>query len=296
MQNPADQAGLLTHCSATILRAQPVLALQLLRLALLLSPRETSSLKFAKEVFKRRGRWAAEQKVTEILATATQATAVTPPPLGIMDSLIESVTSSSTKTSISVPQMPVREEPARGEPARGEPARGEPAREAPASEVLAVIARTDAISNDNEIILDEVYSVEPDYIPSHESLSTIEPPLQTDREESGISTESSDDLVLKSDQIQPELVDNPNVDLFEEYLTRCGFEPAWKQFSTGFSQNTFGLVAYVNLLMTMQLVSENRKTEALLVLLKLIKESQDDSGGEQLFDRLFMQRSQRGDV
>jgi hypothetical protein len=46
----------------------------------------------------------------------------------------------------------------------------------------------------------------------------------------------------------------------------------------------------------MQLVSENRKTEALLILLKLIKEFPDGSGGEQLFDRLFMQRSQRGDV
>ncbi|MEN9827078.1 MAG: hypothetical protein RI953_2823 [Pseudomonadota bacterium] len=276
MQNPSEQAGLLTECSAIILRAQPVLALQMLRLALLLSPRETSSLKYAKEIFKRRGRWAAEQKVTEILATATQATAVTPPPRGIMDELADTSTGVHTRTSISAPQE-----------------------QATSVRVDFELNDKDA-PNDKDALFDEVYSIEPAEIPSFEPELDVQLD-QLGSEASSIPPDETDsntplERALPVAQAEPEISQQSTIDLFDEYLTRGGFDPAWKQFSTGFSQNTSGLVAYVNLLMTMQLVSENRKTEALLILLKLINEFPDVSGGEQLFDRLFMQRSQRGDV
>lgn len=80
IQNPVEQAGLLTACSALILKAQPLVALQMLRLALILAPRHPLALTYARDIFKRRGRWAAEQRVTELLATLTHATAVSPPP------------------------------------------------------------------------------------------------------------------------------------------------------------------------------------------------------------------------
>lgn len=282
MNNPSEQAGLLTECSSVILRAQPVLALQMLRLALLLAPRENSALRYAKEIFKRRGRWAAEQTVAEILATATQATAVSPSPVGLIDANSQPTELHSTRTTVS-------------------------ANDANAS---LDAGRDDILENQTQMEL-ELNGLE--QLQTAAIHSGQEPNEEVNAQQIGFSDvysvdpieagEPSDAPAIAEVEVLPHrqqgtqsAVDAGSSNLFEEYINRCGFDPDWMKFSTGFSHNTFGLVAFVNLLMTMQLVSENRKTEALLTLLKIINEFRDDSGGDKLFDRLFMQRSQRGEA
>ncbi|MEY4065102.1 MAG: hypothetical protein RIR26_1310 [Pseudomonadota bacterium] len=74
-QNPMEQASALVTCAQCLLPAQPLLSMRVLQLALILSPRSQAGLSLAQELFKRRGRWAAEQRVAEFSLTLSHATA-----------------------------------------------------------------------------------------------------------------------------------------------------------------------------------------------------------------------------
>lgn len=75
VQNPLEQATALVSCAKCLLPVQPLVSLRVLQLALVLSPRSQAGLDLAKEIFKRRGRWAAEQRVAEFSMTQSHATA-----------------------------------------------------------------------------------------------------------------------------------------------------------------------------------------------------------------------------
>jgi len=77
INNPVEQASALVACSKVILASQPLLALKILQLSLGLMPRHPGALVFAREIFKRRGRWASEQQVGELIATLTHTRATT---------------------------------------------------------------------------------------------------------------------------------------------------------------------------------------------------------------------------
>jgi hypothetical protein len=75
IHNPMEQASALVSCAKCLLPVQPLISLRVLQLALVLSPRSQAALDLAKEIFKRRGRWAAEQRVAEFSMTQSHATA-----------------------------------------------------------------------------------------------------------------------------------------------------------------------------------------------------------------------------
>lgn len=263
MQNPIEQANLLVDCSTVILKAQPLLGLQMLRLALLLAPRDARTLMYAKEIFKRRGRWAAEQRVSELMATLTQATAVTPPPAGL--SVLETV----TKTSISngIPSELVLDP----QPVR----KPEPIRE---PELINFDFLPDSILvQSDERTLAETQ-------PSNAGESTQDEGFM-------ISAELSDLAVEKVIVTEPQST-NETKNVFAEFLQNCGLDPQFLNFSAGFSANNSGLVAFVNLLFTMKIIDDKDRTNATITLYRMIKEKSDDSNAEALFDRLFMQRNQ----
>lgn len=257
MQNPIEQSRLLSHCAALILQAQPLLSLQLLRLALLLSPREALALHIAKEVFRRRGRFAAEQRVGELLATLTNASAVSP-------ALPEmSGRSTQTRTTIAASFAPSYEAAESGDSINIEPS------------FQAAPAEIDWL------LPEEIQSADMSADFSAEQSSQVTPaeaPPVVDL----IPEQPEVDVVA----VQPTDTDN----VFGQFLKQGSYDLELLKLSAGFSPNFAGLVAYVNLLFTMRLLEEHERTNALINLYRIIKEKEDQSGAEELFDRLFMQR------
>ncbi|MEN9808591.1 MAG: hypothetical protein RLZZ488_158 [Pseudomonadota bacterium] len=257
MQNPIEQSRLLSQCAALILQAQPLLSLQLLRLALLLAPREALALQIAKEVFRRRGRFAAEQRVGELLATLTNASAVTPAPLEVSGG------STQTRTTIATSLSPYFEE-------------GE---DIPKNEVTESVSST---INDTPV---EIDWLSPEEI--HSAVSSVEQPSAP------LANESSDAIDFIPEQPEADAAaaqPTTGGDIFLHFLKQGSYDVELQKFSAGFSPNFAGLVAYVNMLFTMRLLEEHEKANALIILYRTIKEKDDNSGAEELFDRLFMQR------
>lgn len=245
LQNPAAQALLLVDCSALILRAQPILALQMLRLALLLNPKEYKALAFAKEIFQRRGRWASEQRVAELMTTLNRATAVSPTsPLISQVGLGEGFLSSSAENEKTVKPM---------------------------------------VTQNEQIPFRHVEGPEFDF---QKEKSTFDKLRDS-------SFDMIPDSVEQIQQNQPlniaisERLDS-NQNIFSQFLDSCEFDSNWIEYSSGFSPNHTGLVAYVSFLLNMNLIDASDKTKALVVLYRMIKESKQGSGAEELFDKLFI--------
>ncbi|NBO37088.1 hypothetical protein EBU99_00725 [bacterium] len=208
IQNPMEQGTALVTCAQIILPTQPLLAIKLLELALQLAPRNEIALIFAREIFKRRGRWASEQRVVELLATLTQTTATTVPPAGF--------------------------------------------------------AKSDALMRSDKTIERVV-----------DSMKTVVPP-----------TREVPSPTIKAEQSR-----------VSEFLTRCGFQLEWERYSDGFSKTNAGLVAFVSLLNSLSLLSEAELPLAKSLLQKMIKEKDDGSGAQELYDRLFVHSlSKKGDA
>lgn len=227
LPSPSDQAGLLTECASIILKEQPVLALHMLRLSLLLSPRDRRALTLAREIFKRRGRAAAEQRVAELLATLTQATAVSPTETQGMIFAPKTASSQELDKSTFVKSTPVK--------------------------------RSESL---------------------HFGIAS-EPSLS-------IKVASSPDNTSSSTNPPPE-------DLFQKFLEECQLDLQWKKLSVGFINNNAGLVAFVNLLFTMMKIDEGDRSNFTIILFRMIKDRPDESGGEDVFDKLFMQPLTRRD-
>lgn len=202
-KNPIRQAEALVSCAKAILSTQPLLALKLLQVALGVAPKHPAALGMAKQIFNRRGRWSAEQRIAELMSTQTQASALTPLSEDLRASVVETVTK---------------------EPALPEPL--------PAFEDVAVQ-------------LSEIES-----LPKDESVS-----VQQDR--------------------------------VEEYLKRCGFEVGWAHLASGFSRNNAGLTAFVGMLVGLNMIKVDERTLAGIMLLKMINEKPDDSGAQEILERLF---------
>lgn len=98
LNNPMEQASALVACSKVILASQPLLALKILQLSLRLMPHHPGALVFAREIFKRRGRWASEQQVAELIATVTHTRATTFLPSDISASVAVAETKTEAKT------------------------------------------------------------------------------------------------------------------------------------------------------------------------------------------------------
>ena len=362
MQNPVEQSGLLTECAVRILPVQPIAGLHILRLALLLAPRHPTTLKVTREVFRRRGRWAAEQRVAEFLATLTNATAVSP--------VNQSVSQISTHTVRSDPYADKTFDASQKAAFVSEvPSVVSPAIESP-EPVLQTAAHVhdhllkDSPSDDflaKEIVMfrpqdDRIANIIPDVPPEETASRPAEPAIskshsvfeiditaaQADspvekasgtlisRPESRDDTfaesfvpvakkaEETEELnqfipqpaaILPEDipryvasesaiQEQPaenqSIAESADVNLFELFLERGSYDRGWLKFATGFSSNLAGLVAYVNLLMTMKVIDEADTTKVVIILYKIIKDSEDHGEAEKLFERLFVKRSSGG--
>jgi len=261
MQNPIEQSRLLSHCAALILQAQPLLSLQLLRLALLLSPREALALHIAKEVFRRRGRFAAEQRVGELLATLTNASAVSPAPLEMSGG------STQTRTTIATSFAPFYEA-AEGSPKSGDSNNIAPSFQAAPAEI-------------DWLLPEELQSADVSVDFSAEQPSQAKP----------AEAPPVVDFIPKQPEVDAVAVQPSNtVNVFGQFLKQGSYDLELLKLSAGFSPNFAGLVAYVNLLFTMRLLEEHERANALIILYRIIKEKDDQSGAEELFDRLFMQR------
>lgn len=257
MQNPVEQSRLLSQCAAIILHAQPLLSLQLLKLALLLAPREALALQIAKEVFHRRGRFAAEQRVSELIATLTNASAVSPAPPELSGG------STQTRTTIETSFSPF------SHAAENSPAINES--ENVASAMIAAQVEIDWLMP--EEIHSADLSVEPPPAPAAEVFTPVIDFIPAEPATSSVAAQPS-----------------AGVDVFSQFLKLGSYDLELQKLSAGFSPNFAGLVAYVNLLFTMRLLEEHEKANALIILYRIIKEKDDQSGAEELFDRLFMQR------
>lgn len=88
LQNPAEQSAALVACSKAVLSNQPLLALKILELSLVVSPRSEEALQMARDIFRRRGRWSAEQRVIEFMSTQTQVAATTLVPTEVSSSVV----------------------------------------------------------------------------------------------------------------------------------------------------------------------------------------------------------------
>lgn len=103
-KSESRQADSLVSCARVLLPAQPLLALKLLQLALALAPQHLQALLLAREIFKRRGRLASEQRVTELLNTQHSASAVTHLPENVKASVIQTVSADEKTAERSPPE------------------------------------------------------------------------------------------------------------------------------------------------------------------------------------------------
>jgi hypothetical protein len=297
LQNPVEQAGLLTECAVLVLPVQPMVGLQMIRIALLLAPRHPTALKCAREIFKRRGRWAAEQRVSELMATLTNATAVSPPSESVSqmntqtmryqltpDESLEAVRTVQHETAalpVSEPVHSMPEEFSFDVSGKMISAHEEPPQEIgifrPASdEPLVDFGQPGSFAS-----ADFSFEVKDNSHPAAEQ-QLFDP--------AGVPAES----------VQPEMEAvntsaGQDENLFALFLEKCSFDPAWLKFSTGFNPNLAGLVAYVNLLMTMKVIDETDSAKVAVILYKMIKDTENHDEAEKLFERLFVRRSAGGE-
>jgi len=332
IQNPVEQAGLLTACSALILKAQPLVALQMLRLALILAPRHPLALTYARDIFKRRGRWAAEQRVTELLATLTHATAVSPPPDAVSNmttqtranqmgggaahDTVESPMVAQPFTPLQNGRSGIAADLFADEPIRFDPEEFNPPPFQPEPEHHDQSPNVSFDTKPFEVERFEPLEVDPQRFeqPQKGRVSFDIAPVEASKIDtssienvtfeidlSQVVEASVDDKQRRApDAVPPELklsmIDRQEeVNFFAEFLKRCDFDSDWLKFSTGFTNNVAGLVAFVNLLFTMRVVDEQDRSKATITLYRMIKESENHTDAESLFERLFMQRSARGD-
>lgn len=362
MQNPVEQSGLLTECAMRILPVQPIAGLHILRLALLLAPRHPSALKVTRELFRRRGRWAAEQRVAELFATLTNATAVSPVNQFVSQISTQTVRSDSyaDKTvdvlqgAALVSEVPSVVSPAIVSP---EPAlqtaahvHGHLNKDSPSDDFLAKeivmfspqdvkitnitpdVQSEDTATQPAEPAIPESHSAfEIDFIAAraHSSVERASgtlisrPELRDDTFDDSFAPVAKKDgetvelnqfihqpaAILPEDNLryvtgesavqeQPaatqSVAESADVNLFELFLERGSYDRGWLKFATGFSSNLAGLVAYVNLLMTMKVIDEADTTKVVIILYKIIKDSEDHGEAEKLFERLFVKRSSGG--
>jgi hypothetical protein len=202
IKNPVEQASALVACSKVILAYQPLLALKILQLSLGLMPRHPGALVFAKEIFKRRGRWASEQRVAELIATLTHTMA----------------------TTFLAPEI--------------------------SASVAVVATKAETVASD--------------------------PELET-------GPQRADSL----HGVQQEAWRNFADERVLQFLNRCGFELEWASFANGFSKNNAGLVAFASMLASLSMLKSHDLPLAVSMLKKMIQERPDDSGAEQLLERLF---------
>lgn len=203
LNNPMEQASALVACSKVILAFQPLLALKILQLSLRLVPHHPGTLVFAREIFRRRGRWASEQQVAELIATLTQTRATTFLPSDIS----ASVAGAETKT--------------------------------------------------------EARAKEHEFVSGKKRADSF---LQGEQHEA--TRDFADERVF-------------------QFLTRCGFEREWSGLANGFSKNNAGLVAFASMLISLSLLRPDDLPLALSMLQKMIIETPDDSGAQELMGRLF---------
>lgn len=223
VQNPQEQADSLIQCSKTILASQPLVALRILELALAIAPRHLTALDFAREIFKRRGRWSSEQRVAELMATLTQATATTILPKEL----------SSTLTAAS---------------------------DKPSEE------------SEKSIIDEQRFGVErtaPEQQPLIEDFIPVREPA---------AAPVSASVVESDPDVEPRVA---------EFLKRCGFEQSWASYATGVSKTNAGLVAFVSMLVSLGFIKANDLTLAGIMLQKMLNEKPDDSGAQNLLEKLF---------
>ena len=342
MQNPIEQSGLLTACAVLILPVQPLAGLHMLRLALLLAPRHPHALQVAREIFRRRGRWAAEQRVTEFAATLTNATAVSPPSESIslmtaqmdnseidsgdtVDAVRPIIGSSAKDIEIfrpteslgfsfdsDMPTLPVAEKTPENMntspsaevdfsfdtlPDRVPDSPENNAENNAVTETTGFGVETENQGYDLELesakyeveIEIQKYEVDAD---SAVSAAATDESVATAVEQDAES-HSGEDLFESSPALE-ELDNLKSINFFEVFLDKCSYDRSWLKFSTGFSPNLAGLVAYVNLLVTMKVIDESDTAKVAVVLYKIIKDTENHEEAEKLFERLFVNRKSGG--
>jgi hypothetical protein len=72
-----------------------------------------------------------------------------------------------------------------------------------------------------------------------------------------------------------------------QFLNRCGFELEWASFANGFGKNNAGLVAFASMLSSLSLLKSHDLPLAVSMLQKMLNERPDDSGAQELLERLF---------
>ncbi len=75
LKTTPEQVAALVWCSQAVLAEHPIVALKILKIALLLGPEESAPNAMLQDVLKRRGRWVTEQRLAELSKTTLQTSA-----------------------------------------------------------------------------------------------------------------------------------------------------------------------------------------------------------------------------
>jgi hypothetical protein len=262
-KNPIRQANALVSCANAILSAQPLVALKVLQVALAVAPKHSAALALAKEIFRRRGRWASEQRIAELLSTQTHVSALTPLPDDLRSSVVE--------TAIKIPEP--RTEQMTAPVFSSEPfteLKDQPEPEPVPEPVL-------------EPVLEPVPEPEPQSKPA--VIQSPEPPtVQQSKPE---LAQQEDRVMTQPIQKIAEAHNDFEQGRVDEYLRRCGFDASWLSLAAGFSKSNAGLVSFVGMLVGLNMINADEKPLAGMMLLKMITEKPDESGAQEILARLF---------
>jgi hypothetical protein len=97
LKTTPEQVAALTWCTQAILADHPILALKIMKIALLLDPADRSSNALIQDVLRRRGRWASEQRLSELNRTTLLTSAAS---YGVPDFLVAHSEQSASFTSV----------------------------------------------------------------------------------------------------------------------------------------------------------------------------------------------------